>query len=417
VTTSLWLDRLDSRWPVARIKDHVKLVNGFPFDSTRFNDSVGMPMIRIRDLLRGRTETLFDGEVPSSVLVRDGDLLVGMDGDFNAVVWSGGTSALNQRLCLLHPRNSIDRRYLAYVVPMPLMAINDVTYFTTVKHLSSSDLLNERLPLPQLNIQRAIADFLDRETGRIDALIAAKRRMIELLVERDQALVSLTFLPNGAPLARLGYFATVQSGLTVDASRSVEGDVVRRPYLRVANVQSDRLDLESISQVTVPRIMAERCTLRKGDVLMTEGGDLDKLGRGTVWEGQLPDCLHQNHVFAVRPRPDRLSPRYLALVTRSDHARKYFESTGVKTTNLASTSASKILSFPVPAISVTDQQHLVDTYEAARGPILRATDVLHRQLDLLVEHRQALITAAVTGELDVSGVAGVTKIVPRVRIT
>lgn len=75
-----------------------------------------------------------------------------------------------------------------------------------------------------------------------------------------------------------------------------------------------------------------------GDVLMTEGGDLDKLGRGTVWRGEIEECLHQNHVFAVRPVKERLDSRYLSLLTRSSLARRYFEGTGVKTTNLASTS-------------------------------------------------------------------------------
>ena len=82
----------------------------------------------------------------------------------------------------------MDRRFLAYLIPLPLQAINDLTYFTTVKHLSSDDLLNERLPVPPLAAQRAIADFLDRETARIDALITAKRRMVEALGARFESL-------------------------------------------------------------------------------------------------------------------------------------------------------------------------------------------------------------------------------------
>jgi type I restriction enzyme S subunit len=260
------------------------------------------------------------------------------------------------------------------------------------------------VPLLARSRQQTIADFLDGETARIDALIASKRRMIGLLRERDQALVSRLVVPDGVIIARLAYFATVQSGLTVDGSRNTEGDVVTRPYLRVANVQADRVDLTSVAEVTVPRAMAARCTLRTGDVLMTEGGDLDKLGRGSVWDGQLDGCLHQNHVFAVRPRPGVLSSAYLALVTRTDHARAYFERTGVKTTNLASTNASKILSLPVPVLHFEEQLGVVNRYEAQRAPITLSISALEEQLDLLVEHRQALITAAVTGALDV-GVA------------
>lgn len=167
--------------------------------------------------------------------------------------------------------------------------------------------------------------------------------------------------PSGTyELVRLGYVARLQNGLTVDAKRDVTGDVVTRPYLRVANVQAGSLDLESVTEITVPRSVAQRSTLRPGDVLMTEGGDLDKLGRGTVWQGELDRCLHQNHIFAVRPDAQRLSGRFLAYVTQSLYGRHYFESTGTRTTNLASTNSSKIQSFPVPLPPLDEQRRIVD---------------------------------------------------------
>lgn len=139
---------------------------------------------------------------------------------------------------------------------------------------------------------------------------------------------------------------------------------------------------------------------------MTEGGDLDKLGRGTVWRGELPDCLHQNHVFALRPEPDRLDADYLALMTQTLHGRSYFESTGTKTTNLASTSSSKILNFPIPLPPVRHQHEMVHDLRRWLGTAARAQKELSRQLELLAERRQALITAAVTGQIDVPTASG-----------
>src|SRR5690606_4567437 len=78
-------------------------------------------------------------------------------------------------------------------------------------------------------------------------------------------------------------------------------DPVELPYLRVANVQDGHIDLTQVKFILVERSQIERYSLRTGDILMTEGGDFDKLGRGDVWQGQIPVCLHQNHVFAVRP--------------------------------------------------------------------------------------------------------------------
>src|SRR5690606_16763834 len=153
---------------------------------------------------------------------------------------------------------------------------------------------------------------------------------------------------------------------------------------------------DSISEITVPRSVADRSTLRPGDVLMTEGGDLDKLGRGTVWRGEIPDCLHQNHVFAIRPNPEKLDADYLSLLTRSVHGRCYFESTGVRTTNLASTSSSKILGFPIPLPSVERQRSMVEEIRKKSEGIQRAISIIDKQLELLRERRQALITAAVT---------------------
>lgn len=140
---------------------------------------------------------------------------------------------------------------------------------------------------------------------------------------------------------------------------------------------------------------------------MTEGGDLDKLGRGTVWRGEIEDCLHQNHVFAVRPDHRVLTPDYLALLTRSTMARRYFESTGNKTTNLASTSSSKIRDFRIPLVEVSRQRAVVKDVEARLQWISEFDDRLSCQLALLAERRQALITAAVTGQIDVTTARGV----------
>ncbi|MFF6905969.1 restriction endonuclease subunit S [Streptomyces sp. NPDC012389] len=202
-------------------------------------------------------------------------------------------------------------------------------------------------------------------------------------------------LPNGYELVRLGYVARLQNGLTVDAKRDVTGDVVTRPYLRVANVQAGSLDLDSVTEITVPRSVARRSTLRPGDVLMTEGGDLDKLGRGTVWEGELDSCLHQNHIFAIRPDPRRLSGKFLAYVTQSLYGRSYFESTGTRTTNLASTNSSKIQSFPLPLPPLKEQRRIADFLDAETARIDSLIDARDRQLEKLKERWSSGLAAQV----------------------
>jgi type I restriction enzyme S subunit len=144
----------------------------------------------MRDLLRGTTETYFDGPVPDVALVADGDLLIGISGDFNSGIWAGGAAALNQRMCRLRARPGLHQRFLRYLVDLPLRYLHDLTYSTTVKNLSIADLLDERFPCPPLEVQRTIADHLDCETARVDALIEKNQRMTELLGERRQTIIT-----------------------------------------------------------------------------------------------------------------------------------------------------------------------------------------------------------------------------------
>ncbi|MEV0926685.1 restriction endonuclease subunit S [Streptomyces spongiicola] len=352
-------------------------------------------------------------------------IVVGRKGSYGSVYWLPmGGFAIDTAYYIDERLTSADLRWLYYV--LQAVDLKGPSQDVGVPGLAREAAYEVPVPVPPpLEEQRRIADFLDVEIARIDRLVDLRRLQLLRLEERAYAAVSETLIPgilgfsqssgpwpwlptmaDDRPLVRLGYVCRLQNGLTVDSKRDLSGDVVTRPYLRVANVQAGHVDLDSVVEITVPRDIANRTSLRPGDVLMTEGGDLDKLGRGTVWRGELPDCLHQNHVFALRPEPDRLDGDYLALMTRTLHGRCYFESTGSRTTNLASTNSSKIMSFPIPLPSVAAQRALAGEAQAVIENSQAAKRLLERQLGLLSERRQALITAAVTGQFDVSTASG-----------
>ena len=182
------------------------------------------------------------------------------------------------------------------------------------------DLYSFRIAVPPDKEQTQIARFLDHETARIDALIEEQQRLIELLKEKRQAVIShavtkgldptvpmkdsgvewLGEVPAHWVVGPLRWYATIQGGIA--KGKDYEGrQTVSLPYLRVANVQNGFVDLTEVKEISVLESEVERYSLRLGDVLMNEGGDNDKLGRGTVWQGQIEPCLHQNHVFAIRP--------------------------------------------------------------------------------------------------------------------
>lgn len=199
---------------------------------------------------------------------------------------------------------------------------------------------------------------------------------------------------------RLKEVSLVQTGITLGKSYG-HAILVERPYLRVANVQTGHLDLGKITTVQVPPEEARRSTLERGDVLMTEGGDIDKLGRGCVWQGEIPNCLHQNHVFAVRPRRASLLPGFLVALMGSGHGRNYFQITAKQTTNLASTNSTTLGNFPLRLPRLDEQQDILDWIDENADPLDKVVRDAHREISLLGEYRTRLIADVVTGKLDV----------------
>lgn len=185
-----WLGEIPTHWSIARISELTVLLNGYPFDSEFFTRGQGTPLVRIRDLNASETEINYVGPIVENAWIQSGDVILGMDGDFNVARWRGQRALLNQRMCCLRPRGSTESGFIAYLLPLPLKVINDLAYSTTVKHLASGDVRRVRLGAPPEAEQRAVTAFLDRETARIDALVVKKERLIELLQEKRTALIT-----------------------------------------------------------------------------------------------------------------------------------------------------------------------------------------------------------------------------------
>lgn len=292
-----------------------------------------------------------------------------------------------------------DPRYLEYVLRSPFFsgACAGVArgMGTAFLRVNTSDLLALKVPYPPLDQQRAISAFLDRECDRIGALARLLGDHGGAGIELERRVVDDLFADLS--LTRLGWRAHVQTGLTLGGHYADE-KLAERPYLRVANVQANAITTTDLATVRVPARVARRTTLHRGDVLMTEGGDIDKLGRGAVWEGSIPDCLHQNHVFAVRCG-ERLMPEFLAVWTRSSVARSYFERTASRITNIASTNRTKLLRLPVPDIPIAEQRARLDAFSREHRHLVELREESAQLATGLAEYREALITEAVTGTL------------------
>lgn len=269
------------------------------------------------------------------------------------------------------------------------------------QNLDWSDFRRVPIPVPPREEQEAIVRFINHLDHRVNRLIRAKRRLIELLDLQKQSCIDeiITGLEGSYPYTRLKYVASVQTGLTLGKQYQNQ-PVSAHPYLRVANVQAGRLDMRTVKSVEVPLQEALKCTLRSGDVLMTEGGDIDKLGRGCVWRDEVPGCLHQNHVFAVRCG-NRLQPEYLVLMMGSRIGRDYFQTTAKQTTNLASTNSTTLGNFQFCLPPLEDQGRFVGLAASSAREIDAATDRVRSEIDLIREYRTRLVSDVVTGKLDV----------------
>lgn len=129
-------------------------------------------------------------------------------------------------------------------------------------------------------------------------------------------------MPDGWEKVKLEEISHIQTGIAKKQTDS--DDVIELPYLRVANVQDGYLDLSEIKMIKIQPQKIDRYKLEIGDILLTEGGDFDKLGRGAVWLGKISNCVHQNHIFAVRPNHEIILSSFLSALTGSFYGKKYF---------------------------------------------------------------------------------------------
>lgn len=205
-------------------------------------------------------------------------------------------------------------------------------------------------------------------------------------------------LPKEWTWSSLEMIAELGSGISVSKDRVVE-NVVEVPYLRVANVLRGALDLSEIKKIRVNRDHLDSFLLRPGDILFNEGGDRDKLGRGWVWEGQIPMCVHQNHVFRARLVNRSLVEGKLVSHWGNSFGKQFFIRHGTQTTNLASINRSILAGLPVPVAPIAEQSVILRKLERRLATADRFATTLNRQLIRARAARQSLLRDAFSGEL------------------
>ena len=226
---------------------------------------------------------------------------------------------------------------------------------------------NALVPLPTLDEQQRIVGILNRaaRTERLRVLAANRlREFISALYIKmfgDHEQIGRRF-----PCAPLREVAAIGSGVT-KGRKIASANAVDVPYLRVANVQDGFLNLDEIKTITIKRGEEKKYELVSGDLVMTEGGDPDKLGRAAIWNGELGYCAHQNHVFRVRPCTGILLSDYLREAAGNTYGKMYFLSVAKQTTGIASINKTQLGDFPVPIPPIDLQTRYAEVVASAYG--------------------------------------------------
>jgi len=266
-------------------------------------------------------------------------------------------------------QESLAPGYLDYLSKTPMFVefcVRASEGTTNRLYLQEPRFLAQRIPLPSLAEQRRIVGRLDELAAKIERARVLRRQAMEeaRALSRSIANALLRELSaNDSATSTLGDVADIRAGVTL--GRDLSGPLLSLPYLRVANVQDGYVDLREVKQVNVLPGEGDKWRLEPGDILMTEGGDWDKLGRAAVWRGEIPNCIHQNHIFRVRVDQAAFDPEFLAALIGSESGRAYFQQASKQTTNLASINQRQLKAFPVVRPPLSEQRRTTELIREA----------------------------------------------------
>ena len=226
--------------------------------------------------------------------------------------------------------------------------------------VSPKKFLSIEIPHPPLDEQQRIVARIEELAAKVEEARGLRRQSAEeaeaLFNAGKNDLFNEAFTHQWESMA-LGDIADIRSGVTL--GRKLQGATITLPYLRVANVQDGYLDLKSIKKVEIMESEIGKWQLQFGDLLLTEGGDWDKLGRGTVWHGEISNCIHQNHIFRVRVNQQEFAPHYLSALIGSPYGKAYFQAASKQTTNLATINHRQLKAFRVFKPPLPEQHRIV----------------------------------------------------------
>jgi type I restriction enzyme S subunit len=417
-----------SEWKQVRLGDHSEsFAGGTPNrDGSRYFGG-SIPWVKSTEVNLGRirkTEEFLTEEglrSSSARWITKNTVLIAMYGATAAqVAYLEIDATANQAVLAVVPEKGIDSLFLFYALSAAKQRLLFQAQGSGQPNLNKQIIDRLKIDLPSETTQRRIAEILttvDEEMEQTEALVGKLEQMKAGLMHdlftrgvtpdghlrptRQEAPhlyhpTPLGWLPNEWEVKPLGHLSEIVSGVTLGSKLTITGGV-KVPYLRVANVQDGYFDLSEVKRIAVSPTQLEKLALKSGDVLMNEGGDFDKLGRGSVWQEEITPCIHQNHVFRVRPKTGMLRSYFLAFWSQSAFGKRYFVLNSKQSTNLASINSTQLHKFPVALPTEDEQEQIEARIAALQGKIDSETSHLAK----LRQQKQGLMQDLLTGRVSV----------------
>ena len=425
-----WPYKLPENWCWTRIGNYVDYVTDYvangSFASLKVNVSIFKDenyalMVKTRDFANGFTKSLtytdkHGYDFLSKSTLHGGELIlsnIGSVGKVFRVPYFDRPMTLASNSVMVKCYNSRDYDWMYYFLlsPIGFEELKSITTGTAVPKFNKTDLKTIPLPVPPLAEQQRIVDRIESLFAKLDEAKEKAQAVVDSFETRKAAILHKAFTGELTAKWReehdvgmeswekhlLSTVSSLQTGLM--KGKKYTGKTVELPYLRVANVQDGFLRLDEIKKIDVEENAISRYSLAVGDVLFTEGGDFDKLGRGTVWEGQIKNCLHQNHIFVVRPNPEVLNPYFLSYQAGSLYGKAYFLSCSKQTTNLASINSTQLKNFPVLIPSMMEQEVIIRLLDSSLEKEQQTKNIAESVLDQIELMKKSILARAFRGEL------------------
>lgn len=330
---------------MAKLPELCEIQYGYAFDSACFTENnTYLPLVRIRDVKRGYSETFYSGNYPGDYVIDSGSLLVGMDGEFNIARWKGGHALLNQRVCKITAKENVNEEYIRFALSKALKEIENRTAFVTVKHLSAKELNQLEIDVPNYTTQTDIAKVLTQ----IESIISARQQQLQKLDE----LVKARFVELFGPCQSMASMGELCSIITDGTHQPPKFHTDGIPFIFVSNLVKNTVTYNAekfISEETYSELY-KRTPIEVGDLLLSTVGSYGH--PAVVAEDR--KFLFQRHIAYLKPKRDIVNSFYLHAALLSPDSQRQIEEKvkGIaqKTLNL-----SEIRKILIPLPSIEDQ--------------------------------------------------------------